>query len=179
LRFCAKPQKVARVSPTSAARRSHRLATSVIIVGMTSKELRAFFASHGAQRGAALILDERCALALIDKAQAEGVAVVGIDHFRTGSDGTLATGLGRAPALAVDRTESWRHAREFVGYFSGRGLLFEIELESPRVTKRAKVRDRVVPFDFWKPRFAAILLPLLFLIVSILIVFFKSGFLRS
>lgn len=125
-----------------------------------------------------MILDERWALALIDKAQAEGVAVVGIDHMRTGADGVVPAEPGRTPALAVDRTESWRHAREFVGYFSGRGLLFEIELESPRVTKRAKVRDRVA-FDFWKLRFAAILLPLLFLIVSVLIVFFQNGFWRS
>ena len=145
---------------------------------MTSKELYAIFASYGIRRGRGLILDERRALALIDMAQAEGVAVAGIDHSPEASNRDASI-VGHAPPLSVDRTESWRHAREFVGYFAGRGLLFEIELESPRVTKRARVPDRAVPFGFWKLRFAAILLPLLFLIVSILIVFFQSGFWRS
>jgi hypothetical protein len=108
---------------------------------MTSKELEAIFSAHSVKRGHALILDERWTLALIDAAQENDVAVAGIELHRPAEDGVRSGRAGHTLGLAVDRSESWGQAREFVSYLTGKGAAFEVLLEAPQYTHGARLRD--------------------------------------
>ena len=135
---------------------------------MTSKDLEAIFAPLGTRVRGALFFEERAALALIDEAQRHDVAIVGIDQFRASEGRTYSALAGHTLAVVRDRVESWRQAREFVAYFSGTDVLFEVVLEAPGATHRARVRDRTTAFGFWRPRFVSVFLSvmmILFLLV--------------
>src|SRR5688572_26042678 len=136
---------------------------------MNARELESVFATHGIRRGGALLLEDTWALALIDQAQEKEVAVVGVDQCRLGPGESYTALHGHALGLMIDRAASWRQAREFVTDFAGRGLLFEVVLEEPRVTDRARFRDRLVPFGIWSSVFQMVFLTFLLLLVAIMI----------
>ena len=145
---------------------------------MTSKELESIFASRSVRRGHALVLGERETLALIDAAQQNDVAIVGIEMHRTAEDGPRSTASGDTLGLAVDRSESWRQAREFVGYLTGKDVVFEVLLEAPHATQRARLRDGrdvVVEFGFWRPRFIGLFLPFVIVVVTMMVLFTLAG----
>jgi hypothetical protein len=145
---------------------------------MNSRDIDGIFASRGARRGSALLLDERSTLALIEVAQQHDVAVAGIELYRPAEDGAHLLRAGATLGLAVDRAESWRQAREFVGYLTGRGATFEVLLETPQATQRARLRDggdARVEFGFWRPHFTTLFLPLVVVVAMIIVLFTMAG----
>ena len=87
------------------------------------------FAPKGVRAGSVLLFEEAAALALIRRAEVERVAVVGIDQVRAESSHGYEP-LGARPLSPMERLSSWRQARLFVEAFAGRGLYFEVVLES-------------------------------------------------
>jgi hypothetical protein len=47
---------------------------------ITAREIETIFAAHGSWKAGALLLEDRWALALIDRAEKHGVAIVSVDH---------------------------------------------------------------------------------------------------
>ena len=96
---------------------------------MFADDLELEFSSRGTWRGRALLLDERTALALIDRAALAGVGIRGIDQVRRGEVNGYATLKGEDAREPVDRSASWDQARGFVKALAGRDLLFEVVLD--------------------------------------------------
>jgi hypothetical protein len=133
---------------------------------ITAREIETIFAAHGSWKAGALLLEDRWALALIDRAEKHGVAIVSVDHRSPDARGHTVhegTGLG----LVIRRADSWGHARDFVRRLVGRGLLFEIALEERRRTVGARFANRTVPFWTWSALFELLYLALL-LVAAIL-----------
>jgi hypothetical protein len=87
------------------------------------------FAPRGVPAGSVLLFEDAAALALIRRAELERIAIVGIDQVRADSSDRYEP-LRARPLSPMERVSSWRQARDFVEAFAGRGLYFEVVLES-------------------------------------------------
>jgi hypothetical protein len=113
---------------------------------MSARDLEAEFAARGIFQNGALLLDEKAALALIDRAALLGVAIKGIDQVRTGDVPDYAS-LKGSGGDDGDRSASWDHARGFIRALAGRGLLFEIVLEDRSPTRVVRSRGYMTQAD--------------------------------
>ena len=105
---------------------------------MTAKGLYEEFAAAGTTAGAALVFDDHTALELIKRAQEAGLAISDIDMVRpTELDSVLPARFLRDP----ERVSSWNDARSFVEMLGGRGLYFQVVLESAWSTRLARLRS--------------------------------------
>jgi hypothetical protein len=96
----------------------------------TAGRVRREFAPRGVQAGTVVLFDEASALALIRRAEEERIAIAGVDQVR--AEGLCDYDPLRGHALSpLERLSSWRQARLFVEGLAGRGLLFDVVLESP------------------------------------------------
>jgi hypothetical protein len=100
-----------------------------------AKAIEAEFEGRGVRHGAALLLSERHALALIDRAAQLSIPIRAIDQVRPEHVEGYATIRGATPP-EPDAWTSWDHARQFVRALAGRGLLFEVVLEENASAKR-------------------------------------------
>jgi hypothetical protein len=106
---------------------------------MTARGLRAEFESQGVPAGQAVVFDEDAAVALINRAEDEYVAVASVEPIPE-KDLLVYRAPDRHFLTELDRLHSWRRAREFVEILSGRGLYFDVVLESPLATYLARFR---------------------------------------
>lgn len=96
---------------------------------MTGAELESGFASRGVRRGGLLMLPPADALALVRRARAEGIAVLGVDGFLLGPDSTRPV-----PGDTLDLSgasipaDPWSDAEAFLERRLDSGLHFEVVL---------------------------------------------------
>jgi len=106
---------------------------------VTARRLRGEFDPLGVAAGRVHVYGESAALALIDRAEDEYVAVVSVEPVW--EDDLLGySAQRRRLSSEVERLRSWENAREFVTGLSGRGLYFDVILESSFATYAAKLR---------------------------------------
>ena len=107
---------------------------------MTAKGLYEDFAAAGTTAGAALVFDDHTALELVKRAQEAGLAISDIDMVRP----TELDSVKLLPARFLrdpERVSSWNDARSFVEMLAGRGLYFQVVLESAWSTRLARLRS--------------------------------------
>jgi hypothetical protein len=115
---------------------------------MNAKELRREFATAAVATDPTFVYDERTALDLIARAQEEDVAIARIEMVRAEDLGRMEPPERRVLRDA-DRRASWRTAQSHVEMLAGRGLYFEVSLESAWSTTVARTRSflRKLVFD--------------------------------
>ena len=124
---------------------------------MSAHDIEAEFSPRGVRQGRALLLDERAALALIDRAAQLGVAIVAVDQVRRDDAHDYATLQGEIDEQ-FERTASWDQAREFIRALHGRGLLFEVVLEQRGPARVVKAKGFLTAADTHVTVFAALFL---------------------
>ena len=125
---------------------------------MDADDLELEFSSRGIWQGRALLVDERTALALIDKAATMGIAVKAIDQVRRADVGDYATLKGTGSQEEVERTASWDQARGFVRALLGRDLLFEVVLDDRSEARATVARGFMTAADTRSALFSAVFL---------------------
>lgn len=106
---------------------------------MTAGKLLSEYGSLGLIAGGTLVFDASTALAPIDRAEQEYIAVVGVDPL--GSDDLDAyEPMERRVLSDAERIRSWESARAFIEALSDRGLYFEVMLETAFATYLAKLK---------------------------------------
>ena len=128
---CRRPPNVMRKA------RLLRASKPIIVRPMTAKELRSEFRAAAIGDSRTAVYDERTALELIDRAEREYVAVIGVEAIRDPSQYAAPEGESLTD---MERIKSWNNAREFVKDLCGRGLYFDVVLESPLATFLAKLK---------------------------------------
>jgi hypothetical protein len=106
---------------------------------MIGSQIRAEFASRGRALGSSIVFDEHVAMALIRRAQEEGIAVVDVEQLRPGDFNDYAPSHARGLGH-LERPSSWRQASAFVESLSSRGLYFNLTLEPWWATWLARIR---------------------------------------
>ena len=106
---------------------------------MTGAGLRSEFEGQGLRIGHVVVFDERTALKLIDRAEEEYVAVADVQSVR-GADVDTYEAPNAHPMNEGERLGSWSKARDFVEMLAGRGLYFDVVLESRSSTYVARLR---------------------------------------
>ncbi len=107
---------------------------------MNAKRLASEFAATAIRTGPVFVLDEPTTLDLISRAQQENVAISGIDMVRPGDLDSFEP-LENRLLSHLERLSSWRDARSFVEMLGGRGLYFQVMLESAWSTRLARLRS--------------------------------------
>lgn len=106
---------------------------------MRAGALLAEFADRGTVASGCIVFDDHAALALIDRAEQEYIAVVGVEQVRR-EDLTSYRPMSRRGLDDMERVRCWGSARSFVGALCGRGLYFEVALEPAVATHIAKLK---------------------------------------
>ena len=107
---------------------------------MNAKRLTSEFAATAIRTAPALVLDEPTTLDLISRARQAKVAISGIDMVRPGDLDSFEP-LENRLLSHLERLSSWRDARSFVEMLGGRGLYFQVMLESVWSTRLARLRS--------------------------------------
>lgn len=106
---------------------------------MTGHGLRTEFESRGVKARRGIVFEEDPAVALINRAEDEYVAVVNVELVP--EEGVSRYEAARGHSLPdVERLRSWNSAREFVENLSGRGLYFDVVLEPSYATYLGRLR---------------------------------------
>jgi hypothetical protein len=122
---------------------------------MSAHDVEAEFAPRGIRHGRALLLDERAALVLVDRAAQLGVAIVAVDQVRREEVHEYLTLRGEIDGQ-FERTASWDQARQFIRALTGRGLLFEVVLENRAASRLLKPRGFLTVGDTHAALFSAV-----------------------
>jgi hypothetical protein len=125
---------------------------------MTAHDLEREFSTRGIRRGPALLLDEKAALALIDRAALQGIAIRAIDQVRPTDLAGYTPLKGSEIRDETERASTWEHARGFVHALAGRELLFEIVLDDHAEGRGAVARGYMTHADTRSALVAALFL---------------------
>lgn len=116
----------------------------------TGRGLRAEFANRGVVVGRATVFGEDVALELIARAEAEYVAIAGVEPIPV-KDLPFYRAPRVHPMTDVERLGCWSSAREFVEKLSGRGLYFDVVLEPWWATYLARFKYLARTGAPWPP----------------------------
>ena len=107
---------------------------------MNAKSLYSEFAAKGTGAGPATVFDEYTALDLVNRAHQGGLAISGIEMVRPAELDDVEPLPGRV-LRDSERLLSWSQARSFVEMLAGKGLYFQVALETPWSRRLAQLRS--------------------------------------